>query len=97
MADPVLIRGFLVKPAPDQKGGTVHGLNPLNRGIRIGSLGIIIINNPVLCCYIFDSVLYWLKISNSIPYNFYWETVSTTFSIGTPACSAMAAATIIFS
>ena len=59
--NPLVILRLLIIAAANQKGRTVHGTNALDRGIRVGALGVVIKLHAALLRHILDAVLDCLK------------------------------------
>ena len=79
--DPLIVNSEpLSYPPPSSTVRTVHCLDSLDRSIWIGSFGIIVINNTVLFCHIFDTMFYTFKCTN--------QRLRIT-SIGTPYTAAI--------
>ena len=65
--DPLIINGLLVITTTDQDCPAVHGTDALDRGIRVGSLGIVVKGNVILFADKLDTVFYCMKGSQSLP------------------------------
>ena len=63
---PFIVAGAFVITAADQKGRTVHRLDALDRSIRVGSLGIVVISDTIFLCDIFNSVFYCCKLTDAL-------------------------------
>ena len=64
LGHPLIILAVLIIASRNEKGGARHGPESLDGGIRVGSLGIVIIPDPGALPYELDSVLHRMKALN---------------------------------